>query len=35
MPLTDAVILAAICIAFLGFAVVLAWGDYQTRGVRR
>ena len=35
MPLADAVVLAVICIGFLGFAAVLAWGDYQTRGFSR
>ena len=24
---------AAVCIAFVGFGVVLAWGDYQTRDI--
>ena len=32
MPLIDAIILTAICV---GFAVVLAWGDYQTTNLRR
>ena len=31
MPLMDALILTAICIAFVGFALLLAWGDYKTR----
>jgi hypothetical protein len=31
MPITDAVIVAAIVAAFIVFAVVLAWGEYQTR----
>ncbi len=35
MPLTDALFVAVICLAFIGFAVVLAWGDYQTMGLRR
>ena len=35
MPITDAVVLAVISIGFLGFAAVLAWGDYQTRGLSR
>ena len=26
MPLIDAIILTAICVGFVGFAVVLAWG---------
>jgi hypothetical protein len=30
MPLIDTLILTAICIGFVGFALVLAWGDYQT-----
>ncbi len=35
MPITDAVIVAAIVAAFIVFAVVLAWGEYQTRHLRR
>jgi len=35
MPLTDAVILTAICVAFVGFGVLLAWGDSQTRNLVR
>jgi multisubunit Na+/H+ antiporter MnhC subunit len=31
MPLMDDLILTAICIAFVGFALLLAWGDYKTR----
>lgn len=31
MPLTDALILTAICVAFVGFGVLLAWGERQTR----
>lgn len=31
MPLIDAIILTAFCIGFVGFAALLAWGDYQTR----
>ncbi|MGO9702881.1 MAG: hypothetical protein ACLPX7_26900 [Xanthobacteraceae bacterium] len=34
MPITDALILAAIVAAFVGFGVVLAWGEYQTRHIR-
>jgi multisubunit Na+/H+ antiporter MnhC subunit len=35
MPLIDAIILTAICIGFVGFAVVLVWGDYQTMNYKR
>jgi hypothetical protein len=35
MTLIDAVILTAICFGLVGFAVVLAWGDYQTANVKR
>jgi len=35
MPITDAVIVAAIVAAFIVFAVVLAWGEYQTRHLSR
>jgi multisubunit Na+/H+ antiporter MnhC subunit len=35
MTLVDAIILTAICIGFVGFAVVLAWGDYQTANFKR
>ena len=35
MTLADAFFLAAIIAAFTLFAVVLAWGDYQTRGLDR
>lgn len=35
MTLTDAFFLAAIIAAFTLFAVALAWGDYQTRGLDR
>lgn len=35
MTLVDAIILTAICIGFVGFAVVLAWGDYQTPNFKR
>ncbi len=31
MPVTNAIIVAAIVAAFIVFAIVLAWGDYQTR----
>jgi len=33
MPVTDAVVLAAICLAFIGFGLILAWGEYQTRNL--
>jgi hypothetical protein len=35
MPLIDAIILTVICIGFLAFAALLAWGDYQTTGLKR
>jgi multisubunit Na+/H+ antiporter MnhC subunit len=35
MPLFDVIILTAICAGFVGFAVVLAWGDYQTATLKR
>jgi hypothetical protein len=35
MTLTDALVLSAIITAFTLFAVVLAWGDHQTRGLNR
>jgi hypothetical protein len=31
MPIVDAVIVAAITVAFVLFAGVLAWAEYQTR----
>jgi hypothetical protein len=31
MPVADALVLAVICVAFIGFGLTLAWGDYQTR----
>ena len=35
MPLSDLLILLVIALAFSAFAVVLAWGDYQTSRARR
>jgi len=35
MPISTILILAVIIAAFTLFAVVLAWGDYQTRNVSR
>lgn len=35
MPLIDALILTAICVAFAGFGLLLAWGDSQTRNLSR
>ena len=35
MPITSVVILAGIIFAFIVFAVVLAWGEYQTRHIGR
>ncbi len=34
MPVTDAVILSGIVAAFVGFGLILAWGEYQTRHIR-
>jgi len=34
MPVTDALILSGIVAAFVGFGVILAWGEYQTRHIR-
>ncbi len=33
MPALDAVVIATICVAFVGFGLVLAWAEYQTRHV--
>ena len=33
MPIENAVVIAAIVAAFLGFAVVLWWSEHQTRGL--
>ncbi len=33
MPALDAVVIATICVAFVGFGLVLAWAEYQTRQV--
>jgi len=33
MSISQIVILSAVCAAFVVFAVVLAWGDYQTRKI--
>jgi hypothetical protein len=30
MPVADALFLFVICVAFFGFGLILAWGDYQT-----
>lgn len=35
MPLSTALIVGGIVFAFGLFAVVLAWGDYQTRNIGR
>jgi hypothetical protein len=35
MPITDIIIVSVITIAFVAFAVVLAWGDYQTSEIAR
>jgi hypothetical protein len=34
MPITDALILSGIVAAFVGFGLILAWGEYQTRHIR-
>jgi multisubunit Na+/H+ antiporter MnhC subunit len=34
MPFMGALVLTAICIAFVGFALLLAWGDYKTRNLK-
>jgi hypothetical protein len=33
MPTVDLIIVCGIAVAFVAFAVVLAWGDYQTRNL--
>lgn len=35
MAITDIIIVSVITLAFLAFAVVLAWGDHQTREIAR
>jgi hypothetical protein len=35
MPITDLVIIAGTILFFAAFAVVLAWGDFQTREIAR
>lgn len=35
MPIIDIIILSVIVFAFLAFAAVLAWGDYQTKEIAR
>jgi hypothetical protein len=35
MPITDIIILALIIFYFVAFAVVLAWGDHQTRDITK
>jgi len=35
MPITDALIVTAVVPAFVIFAVVLAWGEYQTRHIAK
>jgi len=34
MPIADALFLSAVVLAFVIFAVLLAWGDYQTHNLR-
>jgi len=31
MPALDALVISIICVAFVGFGLVLAWAEYQTR----
>jgi len=33
MAATDAIIVSAICAAFIGYGLILAWGDFQTRNL--
>ena len=35
MPLSNALVIAGIVLAFALFAIALAWGDYQTRTLHR
>ncbi len=35
MSFTDTLMLAAFCLAFVGFGLILAWGEYQTRHLSR
>ncbi len=35
LPITDIAILALIILSFVIFAVVLAWGDHQTRDIAK
>lgn len=35
MPISDLLIVSVITLAFVAFAVVLAWGDHQTRDIAR
>ena len=35
MPITDVIVISVVIFAFIAFAVVLAWGDYQTREIAR
>jgi len=35
MPIADIVILALIIFSFVAFAVILAWGEYQTRDIAK
>jgi hypothetical protein len=34
MPIESALAVAAISVAFIGFALVLTWAEHQTRGLR-
>ena len=33
MPLADQLIVLVICVAFVSFGVILAWGDFRTRNM--
>jgi hypothetical protein len=35
MPITDIIVVSVITLAFVTFAVTLAWGDHQTREIAR
>ncbi len=35
MSFTDMLMFAAFCLAFVGFGVILAWGEHQTRHLSR
>lgn len=35
MPITDSIIVSVMTLAFVAFALGLAWGDYQSSGIAR